>query len=723
MDAVSDGKTAGQLLSPLWYRVAGLQPRLRTHARVRRHEYRGERWYVLEDRISRRTHRINPAACFIVSLMDGRRTLQQIWDAAAGRLGDGAPRQEEVIQLLAQLHLADVLQLEVTPDVDELLRRSHRVAGRGRLAKWLSPLAIRIPLFDPDRLLERWLPWYRPLFGPAGAAVWLAVVGWGAFTAVQHWDELTRDITHRVLAPENLLIIGLVFPLIKALHEFGHACAVKAWGGEVHEMGIMLLVLMPVPYVDASAANAFPEKRRRVIVGAAGMVVEVFIAALALYLWLGMEPGIPRAVLFNAMLIAGISTVLFNANPLLRFDGYYILADLIEIPNLRQRSQQYLASLAQRWLLRLDVPAPVATAGERAWFVFFAIGSFIYRIVIMLAIAVFVATEYLFIGVLLAIWAVVAAFVPPIVGLASFIAASPRVRQHRLRATAVTGAIFLAIAALVFLVPVPSWTNAQGVIWVPEQAAVRGGADGFVKRVIAVPGSRVRRGDPLIESEDPALATRLRMLEAQVTELTARYQAALTERRVRAQQLDEQLRAVNADLERARERARELVLRSPADGTFAVSSARDLPGRFVKQGELLAYVIPGSALTARVVVSQQSAGLVRARTERVLVKLVEQVADTIPARMLREVPAASDRLPSVALSQEGGGEVAISPLPGRGGDVRSLQTHFEFEIELPAVRAAGLGERVYVRFEHGNETIAEQAWRSVRQLFLRALTV
>src|SRR5207244_493213 len=119
---------------------------------------------------------------------------------------------------------------------------------------------------DPDRLLERWLPWIRSLYSRAGAAVWLAVVGLGAVNAVQHWGELTQDLSDRVLAPENLLIMGLVFPLIKALHELGHACAVKAWGGEVHEMGVMLLVLMPVPYVDASAASTFPEKHRRVVV-------------------------------------------------------------------------------------------------------------------------------------------------------------------------------------------------------------------------------------------------------------------------------------------------------------------------------------------------------------------------------------------------------------------------------------------------------------------------
>jgi len=712
---------AEQLLSPSWYRVAELQPRLRSHVRIRRHEYRGERWYVLEDRISRRTHRFNPTAHFIMGLMDGRRSLQQIWDAAVERLGDEVPKQEEVIQLLGQLHTADVLQFEVTPDLDDLLRRSHRTAGRSRIAKWMSPLAIKFPLLDPDRLLERWLPRYRQLFGPFGAVLWLAVVGWGTFTMVQHWNELTRDITHRVLAPENLLIIGLIFPLVKAAHEFGHACAVKAWGGEVHEMGIMLLVLMPVPYVDASAANAFPKKHRRVVVGAAGMAVELFIASIALYLWLAMQPGILRAALFNVMLIAGVSTVLFNANPLLRFDGYYIFADLLEIPNLRQRAQQYLSELVQRWLLRLDLPALNAPPGERAWLVLFAIGSFIYRIFITFAIAIFVASHYFFIGVVLAIWAVISAVVLPLFSLVSFLASSPRLRRNRMHAVVTTVAVCLVLFVGLFLVPVPSWTNEQGVIWLPEQALVRSGTDGFVKRVIAQPGARVNRGDPLIESEDPVLVARQRALEAQKAELEARYQVARAERLARAQQIEDQLKTVKADLERAHERARDLILSSPFNGTFAISAPQDLPGRFVKQGQPLGYVIPDGILTARVLVSQQSADLVRTRTKRVLVKLVEQVAETLPGRILREVPAASDRLPSLALSQIGGGEVAVDAAPG--GDAKALQTHFEFEIELTTARAVGLGERVYVRFEHGTDTIAEQAWRWLRQQFLRSLSV
>ncbi|HEV7476543.1 MAG TPA: hypothetical protein VGO02_02265, partial [Burkholderiales bacterium] len=431
---------AQQGLSPAWYRVAALQPRLRSHARVHRHEYRGERWYVVTDALSRRAHRFGAEAYYVLGLMNGRRSLQEIWEAATARFGEEAPTQDEIIQLLGQLHTAEVLQCEVTPDVDELLRRSQLVARRSRLAKLMSPLAIKFPLFDPDRLLQRLLPWYRPLFGPFGAVLWLLVVGWGALTAASHWDALTQDLGHRALAPENLLLIALVFPLIKALHEFGHACAVRAWGGEVHEMGVMLLVLMPVPYVDASAASAFPEKWRRVVVGAGGMLVELVAASIALFFWLEMEPGVPRAALFNVMLIAGVSTVLFNANPLLRFDGYYILADLLEIPNLRTRAQQQLSSYFQRRLFGLDLPLSDTSRRERVWLTLFAVCSFFYRISVTLAIAIFVASQYFFVGVLLGLWALVGGFVMPLVSLLNYLANNPRLGRNRGRAAAASAA-------------------------------------------------------------------------------------------------------------------------------------------------------------------------------------------------------------------------------------------------------------------------------------------
>lgn len=708
------------LYSSSWYRVSQLRPRLRGHVRIHRHEYRGERWYVLEDRVSRRMHRFNPPAYFVIGLMDGTRTVQELWDVALARFGDDAPTQDELIRLLGQLHSGDVLQVEVAPDVAELLRRAQTMRRRQLLQK-LSPLALRIPLFDPDRLLERWHAWYRPLFGWGGALLWLTVIATALVLAATHWRELTEDITDRVLAPHNLVVMILTFPLVKLLHELGHACATRAWGGEVHDMGVMFLVFMPVPYCDASASSAFRETHRRVVVGAAGILVETFIASLAFFVWLEAENGVVRAVLYDVMLIAGISTVLFNGNPLLRFDGYYILADLLQMPNLRQRGERYLAYLVEARLFGVRGAESDAPPQERGWLVVFTLASYTYRMMVMVGIALFVATQYFFIGVALALWSIGASLVWPVIKAVRYLAASPKLGRRRNRAIALSGGAAVLVLALLFAVPLPLWTVAQGVTWAPEDALVHAGSDGFVRRVAVDPGSSVKRGRLLVETEDPQLLPRMKALEAQVRMLEVRAQAELAVDRVKREITLEEMKSVRAELELVRERHAELAISSPANGVFVIDGAQDLPERFFKKGQLVGFVVSPTTATVRVLVSQDDVDLVRSRTRRVEVKLAGRIGETLPARLVREVPAASNRLPNPALSTVGGGLVAADPRQPE--TPTALDRWFEFELELPGKPSRALGQRVYVRFEHGWEPLAWRIGRSVRQLFMKRFTV
>jgi putative peptide zinc metalloprotease protein len=704
------------LYSPSWYRVEDMRPRLRSHVRIHRHHYRGERWYILEDRISRRVHRFNPVAHYIIGLMDGRRTVNEIWESAITRT------QDEVIRLLSQLHTAEVLQTEVTPDLAELMLRARRSGSKTLKQNLLSPLAIRIPLFDPDRLLTRWLPWYQALFGLLGFLIWLGVVGAAVVNGASHWDELTQDLTSRVLAPQNLLMMVLIFPVLKLFHEFGHACAVKAWGGEVHEMGIMFLVLMPIPYMDASSASTFRSMRQRVVVGAAGMIVEVFIASIALFLWIDAEPGIFRAVLYNIMLIAGISTVLFNANPLLRYDGYYILSDLTHIPNLRVRSNQYLGYLVERYLFGVKLGDFDATASEKRWFVFFGVASFLYRMFVMMVIALFVAAEYFVVGVILAVWVVITAIVLPLAKGLAYLLTHQKLRRYRLRALAVTVMVGWLVWLGLFIVPTPHWTRADGVIWVPDQAQLRAGADGFVRQVAAKPGQVVSRGAPLVHMEDPALELQIPVLEAQLRLLRTRAQSQQQDDLVTWVLTREEIKATEAELEHARKRASDLTVTSRTSGEFVLAiPIEDIRDRFVRKGQLIGYVIPSATVTARVLVSQDDIDLVRSQSQEVRVKIASRLYETYDAYIRREVPAASDRLANPALTSVGGGPAATDPR--NPDEPRSLDKWFEFELVLPRTLTPVLGEHVYARFEHDSEPLAYRAYRSLRQLFMKRFTV
>jgi len=711
------------LLSPSWYRVAGLKPRIRAHARIHRHAYRGKVWFVLQDQAAGRSHRFSPAAHHFIGLMDGDRTVQQLWEATGTQLRDAAPTQEEVIRLLGQLYSADALLCDVPPDSMEVFRRHQRHERMEWKRRLWTPMALRFPLIDPDRFLERSMPLVRPLFGWFGVLLWLAVVGTGLVLMSSHWTDLTKNVLDRILAPQNLLLLWLVYPVVKALHELGHAYATKYWGGEVHEIGIMLLVLTPVPYVDASASWGFRDKYQRMMVGAAGIAVELFLGSLALFVWLSVEPGAVSSVAYNVMLISGISTLLFNGNPLLRFDGYYVLADAVEIPNLGTRANRYLGYLFQRYACQVrDAENPAESPGEGAWMAIYGVASFVYRIFIMFVIILFIAGRFFLVGVLLAIWAIATQVIVPIGKSASFLATSPVLRRQRGRVVGISLLAVLALLCLLFVVPAPSWTRAQGVVWVPEEAQVRAGTEGFIERLLVPVDSHVVKGQPLIEARDPFLLTRVAVLKAQLRELGAQYDALVQQDRVQAAMVREEMASVAANLQRSREREAELILRSPANGRFVAPNAADLPGRFVNKGQLVAYVVEPKELMARVAVGQDDIAQVRQRTRGVEVMLAGWGASPVAAQVSREVPGGSRQLPTAALGSAGGGPFAVDPRDKDG--VTAMARIFQLELFQPAeLRSSYLGARVFVRFDQGFEPVGFQAYRALRQLLLRQFDV
>jgi putative peptide zinc metalloprotease protein len=658
----------------------------------------------------------------IVGGMDGTRTVDQLWHEAAFRLGQEAPSQDELIQLLAQLHSADLLQTEVTPDSVELLERAAKVDRARWMGNILNPLAVRLRFWHPDRFLERTLPLVNWLVGWRGGALWMIVVLPAIVLCAQHWQELSENASDRILATDNILIMTLSFLALKTLHELGHGYAVKAFGGVVHEIGIMFLVFAPMPYVDASAASEFRSKWQRALVGAAGMIVEIFIAALALYVWLVVEQGLVRAFAYNVMVVAGVSTVLFNGNPLLRYDGYYILSDLLEIPNLAQRATRYWGHLVYSYAFRTEgLPEFVATPGERIWLFLYAPASFLYRIFVILAIALFIASEYLAVGVAIALWGLFTGIVLPTGKALWQVFSSPRLQHNRTRAVMMTCSLIVCASIALVWIPAPLYTTTEGVVWLPESANVRAGTDGFVRRLLVEPGRVVSLGEALIESEEPTLNAELEYLRAGVAELESRLTSERFTDRVKFEITTIELDNARAALTTKTKLAERLIARSGGEGTFAVIRPQDLPGRFVREGQQIGYVLPPGSRIVRATIRQDDIDLVRDRLRSTTVKLTERLDETVPARIIREVPAGREDLPSKALGGTGGGALPVDPRDQQG--TKTLQRVFQVDIELPVniASAAAFGSRAYVRFDYHWEPIGRQIWRRARQLVLSRL--
>jgi putative peptide zinc metalloprotease protein len=313
-------------------------------------------------------------------------------------------------------------------------------------------------------------------------------------------------------------------------------------------------------------------------------------------------------------------------------------------------------------------------------------------------------------------------FIMPIWKAGKHLIESPTLHRHRARAIKLTIGAIAFILLFISVVPTPLRTQAEGVVWLPDQAMVRAGVNGYFKRWLVEPGSQVRRGMPLLEMEDPLLAAELGVAKAKVAEMQARYSVEQFTKPVEADLIRQQLEHESRALERITERYARLTVHSQIDGVLTVSSAQDMTGQYFKQGELLGYMLDRQKLIARVAILQENIGLVRKGLKQAELRFADAVPNTYKVSVLREVPSGLEELPTAALGSQGGGTVPTDPNDSKG--LKTLERVFYVDLSLPpeAIPSA-FGGRVHVRFDHVGEPLLSQWHRRLRQLFLSRFNV
>lgn len=708
---------SASVFSSQWYRVAKLHPSLRSQVRVTRQIYRDETWYVLADPVSGRFHRMNAAAYAFVGRCDGTRSVDELAEALLADDPDNALTQDEIVRLLVQLNQRGLIQCEVTPDVEAIFHRQHQEKRKERRLG-VNPLAFRLRLGDPSAFLERFDPWLRRLVSLPMLLLWLAVVAVGALIGMTHFDDLVSAAHTWMSTPRFLLIAWLLYPPVKAIHELAHGLAIRRFGGEVRQMGISLLLLTPAPYVDASAASALRHSNQRLVVSAAGIMAELFLAALALLVWVTVQPGTVRDVALVVAVIGSVSTALFNGNPLLRFDGYYVLCDSFDLPNLGARSQAFWRHLLLSRVLRLvDVPSPEPGKGERPWLVFYAPAALIYRIGLTVAIVGWIGSWSMVLGVLAGVGMAITLVVKPAVDFWVSLLRMALPERQRRRVLRTAGLVSVMAVGLVGWVPFPFSTLAQGVVWVPEQAQLRVGTDGFIVALEARHGERVEAGQVLARLDDARLVAESARLRSQLEGLDTDLFQAMQRDPVKARDVETEIERVKARLARTEELQGLLVLRAGVTGRLAMPRQADVEGAFVPRGALLGHILTGEAATVRVAVEQDVAALVRADTRSIAVRLAELPGVAMSARLLRAVPAATEKLPSAALGDYAGGRLSVDPADQ--DHLRASAPVFVFDLVVDGLVLDRAGGRAWVRFDHGWAPLAVQWGRQLKQLFLR----
>ena len=705
--------------SESWYRVCDLNVSLRPQVRAHRQFFRGEKWVVLRDPYNNQFFRISPDAYQFVARLRPDRTVQEVWDDCIEDNPDGAPGQQDVIQMMAQLYHANLLQYNLPHDSIKLFERYKKRKQKEVRSKMLSIMFARIPLWDPDSFLKLCMPVVGKFISGFGVLLWLGTVGIAINVVIQNVDSLA-DQAEGILAPGNLPLLYIGMVIIKLLHEFGHAFACRRFGGEVHVMGVMLLVFTPIPYMDATASWGFRSRWKRLFVGAAGMIVEIFVAALAVFVWANTGEGTAwHALAYNMMFIASVSTLLFNINPLLRFDGYYMLSDLLDIPNLHQRANKQLRHLVERYAFGVKKSwSPASTRKESMLLLTFGILSGIYRFFVFAMILIFVADRFLLLGMIMLAVCVISWIFVPLGKLLNYLGSNPKLERSRGRAITVVSSVTAMAFAALYYIPMPNSFRAPGIVEAEDRLEVVNETNGIAAEILAQSGGFVELGQPLIQMENRELQLERAIGEAQLRQAEGIKRRALTSQAVDLKPIEANIAAIQKHLAHIDTQQGVLTVRAKQQGTWVAPDIDDHAGRWMARGTMLGAVIDDNAHFFYAIVPQQQAKRIFSaeRPGRAEVKLFGQAGNSIRVDRIEVIPAEQTRLRSATLGWLAGGEIEVDMSDPSG--LKTAEPFYEVRAILADQNKVPLyhGRSGRIRFELDPEPLLIQWGRKFRQL-------
>ncbi len=446
----------------------------------------------------------------ILQMLDGETSLDEIKERFEAEFPPQKITLEELQQFLGMLHRSGLILAGVQGQGEQLLKRRRERRRKEMLGALANILCIRFKGIDPERLLELALS-QGPLVLHARRR-WRCACCWCLSALLAgRWCSSTSSArscpssTSSSARPTRFWL-AMTLGVTKVLHEFGHGLSCKHFGGECHEMGVMILVLTPCLYCNVSDSWMLPNKWHRAAIGAAGMYVEVVLASICTFLWWFSEPGLLNHLCLNVMFVCSVSTIVFNANPLLRYDGYYILADLMEIPNLRQKATTILNRKMGEWCLGLEPPEdPFLPERNQIFFALYSVAAAIYRWVVVFSILwflyqIFKPYRLEVIGQVILVASLWGLLVQPLYQLGKFFYVPGRLdKVKKPRMYASVGRAAVLIIAFLLFVPLPYSVMSTAEVQARDAESVYVDVPGMLATIRVRPGDRVDKGDVLAE--------------------------------------------------------------------------------------------------------------------------------------------------------------------------------------------------------------------------------
>jgi putative peptide zinc metalloprotease protein len=732
--------------------------RIRADLEIAPQKYEGRTYYVVKDPVSLRYYRFKEQEHFLIRYMDGTHTLDEAQKEFEKRFRPDRLTLEDLEQFGQQLLTAGLAQNE-SPNAGKQLydRRKKRVRS-----EWMQTLTnilyIKIPVFDPDKLLTKMLPWTRWMFTSWFLLLSFCFMLSAGLLVLTHFQTFQSRLPsyHEFFSFKTVVYLWVALGVVKVIHEFGHGLSCKAFGGEVHEMGFLFLCFSPCMYCNVSDAWTLPNKWHRIIISGAGIYVELMIAAAATFVWWNTphQPFVNYMSL-ALMVVCSVSTVMFNGNPLMRYDGYYVLADWIEIPNLRDRANRYLKRIFQEYCLGMETqPEPYMELGRRFLFVIFAIVSYVYRWVITFVILKFMATflkpyKLEVISNMLAVAALASMVGWPLFRLGQNLNKRGRIPDMKPVRVTCTVAVAAVIVAVFFFLPLPiSRVRESGVIQVQPAHIQKVPVliPGRLEKMPVQEGQYVKKGDVIAEFSSRALAEEKIKLDLQFRKSSKQideYRALLNKIGNSSpddrKELEEKLNKAEQERNDASKKLRlnefhqgKLILVAPRDGVvmglptidevFKTWTEQDVQTKpFCSIGDpnkvrMLVPVQPGDYELIRDDLKRKKA---RGEPLEVTIRIQGFDANTWSGKVTH-LPESIDKKVPLALTNKGGGPLAAK-------QQQSSQDPNQVEVQTPvylvgididnpgrAIRPGSVGQ-VKVHCEY--RTCAWWVWRTISATF------
>lgn len=731
----------------------------RTDLSAKKQQYLGREYWIVKDPLGLKYFRFQNEEYYILHQLDGTRSLDEIKDNFEAEFPPQKITLDELQNFIGQLHQSNLIVAGVPNQGHELLKRRVKRRRQEVLAACSNILCIRFKGIDPNRLLDKMIPYVRWMFHPVTLFFCFLLMFSAAFLVLAEFDAFRSKLPEfqQFFGIKNMFLLSLTLGVTKVLHEFGHGLSCKYFGGECHEMGVMILVLTPCLYCNVSDSWMLPNKWHRAAIGMAGVFVECVLASICTFLWWFTKEGVLHYLCLNVMFISSVSTVIFNINPLLRYDGYYILADILEIPNLRQKASKVMAKKSSEWFLGMEQQDdPFLPQRNQALFAAYTVAAVLYRWVVMASILFFVYKFFdsyglKILGQIIGAMSLYGLLVMPLWKIAKFFWVPGRIyRVKKVRFYLSLSGVLLILAFCLF-VPLPYSVYAPLVLELRSDETITGNilvpkTGGRLSEIRVHEGDKVKKGDLLAVLSNPVLEQDLVRLQGEYLETKMRYDMYTNlpnqqDAAARQHELSERLAALEKMIAARQREWGQLSLRAPVDGVVVSpywkqkpaekdpSMASRLPewhGLPLRPWNLNLTLQPGThvcnvgdpkKLEAVMIVDQSKIDFIMAG-QKVKIKLEQLPAETFVSKVDRPIDIEHHRMESVPvqLSTKGGG--AVPTMSEEGGIERPQSPSFRVKVDLDnesEIMKVGMTGRGKINV--APQTLWQRLWRLCSNVF------